>query len=353
MNNLPLLDGCFLFDNSSLEQFQNCPHEYYISHIRRRILNADRAGMNFGSCCHLGEKLRYELYGNNPCGDITPIHAAFAEHFDKHPEPVGDYRNLGMAQEWLRAYNEVYGREPFEIIKLKDGRPFVEMSFMTPFGVISFNGDDKIPIINKASAFFNQPINDIAFWIEFQKKQGNIPIFFTGRIDLGISDQSGKWVMDAKHVFMFGKNFTAEMQASNQMRGYCWQFQKFYGELPKGYIINATRVRPPVKGAEFDSSLLFRTSGKDPDFLRIPQHISQTDLDEWEQNTLHLLEELFFNYNRGVFGKHKKSCVGKYGPCQFYELCNSVEPGTREAYLMSNSFCDNNWSPLNNPKTKE
>lgn len=218
---------------------------------------------------------------------------------------------------------------------------------MTPFAAINKEGalrrmSDGPPTID-----------GVKQWVNDLKSTQWTPVFFTGRIDLGISDSSGKWVMDAKHVFMFGKNFIAEMAASNQMRGYCWQFQKFYGELPKGYIINATRVRPPVKGADLDPSMLFRTTGKDPDFLRIPQHISQSDIDEWEQNTFNLLEELLFNYQRGTFGKHKKSCVGKYGPCQFYELCNSVEPGTREAYLMSNSFCDNNWSPLNNPKPKE
>jgi hypothetical protein len=178
-------------------------------------------------------------------------------------------------------------------------------------------------------------------------------VFFTGRIDLAITDTTGDWILDHKSAYQFGSNFTADMMSSPQFIGYAWEFKQYYGHLPAGYIINAFRPRSPVKNAAYDTSLLWRTTGKDPDFIRLQKHISQQDLDEWEQNTFSLLEEVMYHYSRGTFGKHKKSCVGKYGKCQFYELCNEVAPEYRDAYLAGANFMDNTWSALNKPEQRK
>jgi hypothetical protein len=245
-----------------------------------------------------------------------------------------------MASEWLAAYNRMYKKEPFDILKLHDGRSFVERSFLRPFGEIA----DEGAIIKV------DPTIAIQSWIENCKSFCITPILYSGRIDLGISD-NGEWVLDHKTAYQFGKAFQLEMASTPQMRGYCWEFKHYYGRMPKGYIINAMRVRPPVKGAEYDPSLLFRTDGKDPDFVRLPFTVTEQDITEWEQNTFALIEELVWCAQRPHYPKHKKNCVGKYGPCQFYELCNNVDPLHRDSYLASPVFMDNTWSALNKPET--
>lgn len=335
MYKLPLIDGCFIIDNSMLEKFQSCPYEWQLAYAQKRIASSNRAGLNFGSACHLALNLHY-------LGQDSKIPHALEKHFETSPEPVGDYRNLNMATEWWSQYQKCYPKEPFEILRLKDERLFVERSFLRAFGYV------------ENRKFFTAPSTYTPItseWVEMIKKANALPILYSGRIDLGVQD-NGEWVIDHKSAFQFGKSFTAEMTATPQLRGYCWEFNNYYGQLPKGYIINAFRVRPPTKESQYDSSALFRIGGKDPDFQRIAVQITQDDIDEWQQNTFNLIEEVLFHAKRGTFGKHKKSCVSKYGPCQFYELCNSVAKEYRESYLASNVFQDNTWSALNVPQTE-
>lgn len=343
---LPLIDGCFIFDNSSIEKLQSCPYEYQLCHINKRISADNRAGLNFGQACHSVLKHRYMTYGSNPVTDTTETNHILAEHFDASPEPVGDFRNLSMAQAWSEAYNDVYKTESFEILKLSKGELMVERSFLRPFAFF-----DDGHLVDVHSVQFEK--TTVAQWVEELKCLKYTPILFSGRIDMGLTDTTGEWILDHKSTFQFGKSFISEMLASPQFRGYAWEFKHYFGRMPKGYIINAFRVRPPCKGAEYDTSLLFRTSGKDPDFLRISQHLTEADITEWEQNTFNMLEEIFWYHGRGKFHKHKKSCVSKYGPCQFYTLCNEVAPESRESYLNSANYIDNTWTPLNTPKMKD
>ena len=274
------------------------------------------------------------------------ILAAMDDHFIQSPEPVGDHRNFNMAAEWLAAYNRMYKKELFDILKLHDGRSFVERSFLRPFAFINQSGQ-LVPLTGSFAYLKEFTTQE---FVTHCKEKRWIPVLYSGRIDLGVKD-SGEWVLDHKTAYQFGKAFQLEMASTPQMRGYCWEFKHYYGRMPKGYIINAMRVRPPVKGAEYDPSLLFRTDGKDPDFVRLPFPVTEQDITEWEQNTFALIDELLWCAQRPHYPKHKKNCVGKYGPCQFYELCNNVDPLHRDSYLASPVFMDNTWSALNKPET--
>lgn len=337
---LPLIDGCLVFDNSWLEKFQSCPLEAQLSGINKRIATTHRDGLNFGQACHTAMSLRYNACGSDKCGEEVTniIKLALQAHFENSPESQGDHRNLAMSEAFIDAYNQMYSREPFDILKLKDGRPLIEKSFLSPFAEI-INGE-----LMPAAGF-----TDVKHWVERLKAEGCVPVFYSGRIDLGITDNSGNWVLDHKSGFQFGRAFTAEMSSTPQMRGYCWEFRNYFGELPRGYIINAFRVRPPTQAAQYDTSQLFRISGKDPDFQRIPVQIDAKQIDDWEQDTFGLIEEFLFHYKRGKFNRHKKSCVSKYGLCQYYTLCNEVAPEHQESYLASPAFMDNEWSALNTP----
>lgn len=341
---LPLIDGCLVFDNSWLEKFQSCPFEAQLTGINKRIATSHRDGLNFGTAAHTVMSMRYQQCGSNACTDECrdSIRLALAQHFDTNPESAGDHRNLAMAEAFLDAYNKIYKKEPFDILTLPNGKRFVEKSFLSPIG--HFEEGHLHPFQ------YNCTAKD---WIASIKDLSLMPILYSGRIDLGIGDSGGEWVVDHKSGFQFGKSFTAEMSSTPQLRGYCWEFKNYFGRLPKGYVINAFRIRPPTKDALYDSSLLFRTDGKDPDFQRIPITITQHDIDAWETDTLGLIEEFMWHYSRGRFNRHKKSCVNKYGLCQYYALCNEVTPEHQESYLASPTFMDNTWSALNTPQQEK
>lgn len=336
---LPLVDGCLILDNSTLETWQACPQEYVYKHLRKRQLAIDRPGLNFGSVVHELLRYRYVTFGNAKVPDdaFDGFAALSAEWFDKHPEPVGDHRNHQLACAFVKAYNQFYGKEPFKLLSLNDGKLFVEKSFLTPLGVLT-------PFDCVVSLLDRQPI-DANSWVQITKAQNNIPVFWSGRIDLGIEDNEGEWVFDHKTAFQFGRSNDAEISTYPAMRGYCWQFRNYYGRKPAGYIINSIRVRPPTKAAQYDDSLLFER----PDFKRTPVHVTDDDIDEWRENVAEMIGSLCWHVLNDRIVRYRKNCVGKYGPCGYYDCC-TLPRKNRDAYIASGLFQDYDWSPLNRPE---
>jgi hypothetical protein len=338
MKSLLLIDGCLLFDNSALEKLQLCPVEYLITQVAKRVASGHSAGANFGSACHLALKTRYLAYDNNIVEDDTTMREVVAQHFTDNPEPAGDYRNFDLASAFITAYNHIYPREPFHILNTQDGKLFVERSFMSPFGTAFWQEQAEKWTVNLVSQ-----ISNASEWATTIKLQGGIPIFYTGRIDLGIEDNEGQWVMDHKSTFQFGQNNDSELLIMPQTRGYMWEFRNYYGQLPAGYIINSFRVRKPCKDSEFDDSKKFDSK----DFKRTVVNVPSYEIEEWQSNTGKLIE-LFFYYWKTEFPRYRTNCVRKYGACQFYDLCK-LPIAQRPEYLASTLFTPNTWTALNEP----
>ena len=319
MSNLPplqLVDGAILLDNSSLEYLQTCPRSFEYHWLRKRISSADKAALNFGAGLHIGLATRAKLYGSGQVPDTdVAINASMQTWFTDHPQPLDDYRSLDYAIEAMRGYNKLYRNESWKL-KLVAGKPLVEASFMHELGKVQ-----------------------------------NIPVFYTGRVDLLVTDSLGDWVVDHKTSSQFGDSFMFEMQVSAQMIGYCWAFQQTYGHKPCGYIVDAIRTRPPTKEEKMLLSYGGKPEFRKDNYYRLPWHVTQEQIDEWKADTLAQVATAVWHHDSGIFPRHKKWCVGKYGKCQYYDTC-TLPVEQRLEHLASNSFMDNEWSPLNKPQQK-
>jgi hypothetical protein len=315
---LPLIDGALLLDNSSLELLQTCPRQFEYSWLRKRILAADKPALNYGGGIHVGLAERYSNYGHRALHEVEEhsCNEAMRVFFEARPQPENDFRTEIAAARLLKAYNTVYQKEPFDILMLPSGKPCVEVSFAFPLGTVQ-----------------------------------NIPIIFTGRIDLCIKDSTGEWVLDHKTSSVFGQSFNDDMSMTAQFRGYCWAFQQTFGRKPTGYIVNAIRVRPPTKEEKDAESVGIEPAMRKDNFERRPYFITQSEIDEWRLDTLALISTMLFHHDSNFFPRHKKWCVGKYGKCQFFDVCSLPET-ERLRVLNSNAFEDNVWSPLNEVKNK-
>ena len=312
MIELPTIQGMLVADNSALEDIQQCPYLYYIKNIRRRVNSSTSSGLNFGGALHEALRVRYRRCNNNACDDETQqlMIKELENWFSIKPALVGDHRTLELAIAFVKMYNRVYKREPFLIIPVK-GVMIVEKPFMFKLGTIS---DGR-------------------------------HVIFIGKMDLGVTDNSGIWVFDHKSTFAFGKGFEEDMQITPQFRGYARAVKEICGVMPEGYIINAMRVRQPT-----DESFFTEDKGIRPDdFKRMQYPFSYRELEEWEQNTMEMFEELAHYEKRGVFPRHRKNCISRYGRCSMYDLC-MMNIDQRENWMMGNAFEDNTWSPLNIPE---
>lgn len=304
--NLPLLDGCFLIDNSTIEKFK-CPRAFEYSEVLRKSSCDAKAGANFGSTIHRGLETRYNLVGSGKVDNATTecIKQNMQEWQEANPQPVGDFRNFNHSCKMMDVYNTIYPSEQFEILKAPlTGKPIIEASFALPFGKVQ-----------------------------------DVPIIYCGKIDLGIKDHNGIWSFDHKTAFQFGDSFDKQMQMDGGQLGYCWALGQTLGIKPNGYIIDAIRVRRPKVQDEFsDISCIDRT-----DFKRIPFYVTDAMLEEWRQDVLTIITDIFSCYDRSYFPRHRWQCVSKYGACEFYDVC-STSKDSRPIILNSVLFQENTWT---------
>lgn len=328
---LPLVDGCALFDNSSLEKFR-CPRAWQYSELDLKSPTAERAGANFGSTMHRGWETRYTLCGTEAVDAASAmlIETQMLAWLNEHPQPEQDFRNFDHACKMMRVYNKIYGREGFNILKNTHGKPIIENSFMLPFALWK-EGEQTV-----TEWAYTGPSSWTA---EMILTNGWTPIYYTGKIDLGIEDNNGIWSFDHKTAFQFGDTFTKQMAMDGGQLGYCWALGQTIGKQPVGYIIDAVRVRRPTVKQDF--------TGESPidatDFTRTPYFVTPDMLAEWREDVMQIMKSIFLCHAAGHFPRHRWQCVNKYGACEFYDVC-STPRAQRELVLNSGMFEANTWS---------
>ena len=326
-----------------MESMSTCYRYLQYKSLNLRIPAAGKPSLNFGSAIHLALEHRYRKYGTGYVDDqfYNEVAAMFTEFFAKNEAPEGDWRTLNWAMTLLRRYVERYDLETFNLLSDKEGKPMVELSFALP--LFTWKGMAEHPE---------------AGWVDWE-----VPIIYTGRIDLPIQIDDQIFVMDHKttSTFVFGpsmsfKSFFDAMKMSAQQKGYCWAFRELTGVKPAGYMVNAIRTAEPpqyvLTGKE--SSRTNREGIKatpekwwNDSFQRERFILEDKELDEWRDNTIALVEEFFYNYSKGIMPMKTAWCTA-YGRCPYLDVC-SLPSDTRDVMLSSDLFTDNTWTPLNKP----
>lgn len=370
--NLPIIDGALFFDNSALENLA-CPRKFYYKVIERIVKSGTSAGANFGSTVHRGLETRYKLCNTSPViydkqikcdkckgtgqfSDVlnatwqtcsvcqgsgsssAPVQINFSmlEWLDAHPQPQTEFRNYGHACNMLAVYNQQYGQEAFKILTTPEGKPLVEASFALPFAllvkfeeyytVFEWDGDEDFYRLQKQAAA--------------SRGMFCIKVYYTGKIDLGIEDNSGIWSFDHKTAFQFGDGFLQQMDMDAGQLGYMWALQQVTGKQACGYIIDAIRVRRPKKSDDPMAGSIDAT-----DFFRRPFFKPQETLLEWRKNVLSIILNIANMVEQGDFPMHRSQCISKYGACEFIDVC-STPPSQRDLIKNSGMYEENKWSPL-------
>lgn len=342
MHPLPLIDGAFFIDNSTLELLATCPRALEYHTLHRRILAASKPSLNFGSAEHLALDYRYRVCRNAAPDALEESEQAaiLAKYFSENVPPEDTHLNLNWAIEVMKKYNETYQVEPFNLlvadndmlnaqgeVMFKKGDPLVEM----PFALHLFDAtvNPGIYIDNGAG----DPV-----------KVHSIPVFYSGRIDLPVMWNNFLTIIDHKTT---GRDLTdwyfKEQRVSPQFPGYCWSFEQLTGQKVQAFCINAIRSRLPPQKPKAGMDAWWRSG-----FFRHTEFIFPWHLEEWKRNTIALIEEFFWYFQRGYFPQKKKWCSGKYGLCSYYDVCD-VRSEERSLMLESTLFTDNDWSPLRQP----
>lgn len=326
----PLSDpGHFLLvlDNSAMEKFVTCPRsaEYYL--VRRREAHARNAALTFGGAVHIG--LECIERGE----DEVPTAQKVLKFFTENPTPPDEYRTPTTALEVLAHYRVRRTFPDFEWQVLSDDNGLLlERAFELPLGVIEVNDYIKMPWLNSGDN------NGKGIFCDA------IHVAWSGRIDAIAHVNGMARVVDHKTTSIAGDQFIQDFQLSNQTVGYLWAARQLWPDLSiNGFCLNAIHLKKPSKG----QGLMDRGArGGDPplNFFRAFFEYSDARVAEWEHNALTLSEDFVHCLVRGYHPMATKWCFGKYGKCQYHDVC-VMEPNVRESILMSDMYKQVTWNP--------
>lgn len=343
LSNSPALlkGGAFFIDNSTFESVQACDRMAYYRVVQKRELGGKANALNFGGAFHAGLDTRYRVGGYSH-DSLSDQQLAGIAYLNDHP--TDDWRSAELLVEALAGYAREYSLEPWQIVAASgaDGqpRPFVELPFAVPMGSVTLSepitmpnlriniegtGDPKVDYTNIA-------LTDVG---ELEMiTLSEIPIVWTGKIDLVIINNGEYWICDHKTTSVFGDSYFEQYKLSSQFFGYKWAIEQMLKIPIVGTMINVIAVRKPTK------------TGKNTTFHRQFMRTEQHLVPEWHANTMYLLSEFFSSLQNGYFPMRFTSCRTKWHRnCEYIGVC-TLPADQREMYLATGDFQNVTWSPL-------
>lgn len=352
---LPLTNGALLVDNSMLELLTTCPRALEYNRLYKRVLSQEKPSLNFGSAIHLALEYRYKRYQNLPIDKECEEGQAriLTEHFADHPSPLEDFRTLNWAQELIHRYNIRFPYEDFQLLEYKEAVDCVHCE-----GNSWERNDTELTEClwcsgtGKNKSMVELPFALPLFTYERELEGGvkiEIPVIYTGRIDLPILRDGNIFILDHKTTSILGPTFWDKLKMSAQQKGYAWAFSTLTGQKVHGYGVNAIRVKePPLKvAAEEKDAKKWWNESLDRNFY----YLSDGELEEWRTNAISLIKEFFYHYQND-FMPQKTSFCTVFGRCAYFDVCSTFPPTSRPIVLQSGMFTENTWTPLHSTNIK-
>lgn len=292
-------------DNTSKELFETCARAAQYYSVFRRESIAERAALFRGSVIH--EALGIRKRATNPDFEQQQIAHIIVRYLDRDFGP-DEWRTADHAVDTIQLYNKEWpvASEPFKL---------VPNTTELPFKILLGKAELNATVTTFAGTFF---VKDVY-------------IYWTGIID-AIIDYSGIFVMDHKTTSVLGPSFIDDFVLSSQMNGYVWSARKL-GYPAVGLFLDAIAGRKPTK------------TGVAHEYLRHRFLYEEDHLAEWEKDTFTLIVDFLEHLCRNYFPKSPKWCFGKFGRCQYWDICTQL-PDKREGMIQSNLYRNVTWSPI-------
>jgi hypothetical protein len=302
-----------------VQTFKVCPLKYQLRYGWNIEKAVARASLNYGGAIH--EALAYRFAHNDtPLPAVEEAQMALLEKwFAASNQPDDEWRNVGRAQQSIRAYNAQYPAHDWTVRA-------VEESFTRKVG----------------------EINDVG------EVGGAVDVILEGRKDLVVKWGAGLWVVDHKTASDWGDDLDKNQQLlgdrrSFQFRAYAWEER----ERQRGWCGERQEPRDtlPVKGvvgnyiigrkrfSEAPGAASRRTASAKPRD-EFQQHVFTFDdatLREWRDECLLVAERILTSWRRSTWEMSFDRGCSDYGKCEYYDYCEE-SPATREALLSSSQF---------------
>lgn len=355
--------GHFLLviDNSSLEVFTTCPQSAYYKLVLKREAHARNAALTFGGALHEGlEKLLEIEFSKQVNGPLLPEDEARAleaanqrvlRFFTENPAPLDEYRTIQNALAVLAAYRQRATLPDYAWDIQSDANgPIIERAFELPLGVVEVHAWIDMPWITDPA------VREANYLLAINSERPSpthlvcevIHIAWSGRIDAiaKCGDPHRVRVVDHKTTSIMGDSFLQDFQISNQVLGYVWAARQLWPDLDvSAFCLNAIHFKKPTGTGPINAPGP-RGGPASLNFIRAYYDYSPNRIAEWAENCLNIVSDFIHCLVRDQFPRHTKWCFGKYGKCQYHDVCVQDDPAVRHNMIMSDMFKGVTWNPV-------
>jgi hypothetical protein len=242
----------------------------------------------------------------------------------------------------LLGYSRQYPVEEFDVLTV-DGKRLVELPFAVPLGTVTLPepltcNSLELPDNVDVAQWLATPPKDRVRGAIVARTLTEIPIMWTGLIDMVVKWRNAYWLLDHKTTSMMGPTYYEQFKLASQFNGYAYALQRALNLTVDGVIVNVLAIRKPtVKG-----------TGKGTTFEKQGLPIRRDQIDEWQVNTLGLLGQFLTTLATGREPlMHNQACRTKWQRnCDYLGVC-SMEKESRQTYLDTGDYRPVTWSPLN------
>ena len=288
---IPGTDIRYAWDASSIEPLKRCGrlHKYKSQGWRSREDNVHlRYGAEYHKTLQDYEVLKASGLSHRD-SVFDAVNALTKRLVDFNPDhPKKNRETLIRSAIW---HMEKYEDDHAQTWMMSDGKPAVEITFNFP--------------------------------LDFGPPGYDQPYVLCGKLDRIVVFNGDLFVLDYKTTTIsLTDSYWKQFRMNDQMSLYTLAGKVVFQAPIKGVIVDAAQIL--VGGTNFERGIIYRT---------------QDQLDEWVENLRFYLD----NQNNDTM--NEASCITRYGPCEYLEICGRT-PQVRERFLKSSFVQEEPWNPL-------
>ena len=322
-----------VLDNSTISCFRDCRRRALYRYVKDWTKDGpEPASLAFGRGWHNGLDALYKLYytTRDETNKLFKAEWPKIKASDAFLESIADTAYKAFLEEWTDAgYPETPSFEDLETDPKRT--PIRAKNMFIQYYLDMMHIMDGWSLIESEAPFI-VPLDDTEtkYW-------------YGGRTDKIIASEEGLWLVEHKTSSLYSKSsgfqsaFSDSFSPNSQIEGYMFALHwlKAQGEIKSDL---------PIVGVIVDAALVHKTQFY---FKRIPIYYDERLVTQWYEEVIQYVHEFDQTLENGKWSRNTDSCQGKYGCCQFVDVCR-MYPDHRP--LLANDqppqgFAERAWTP--------
>lgn len=290
------------YDNTKISTYKECPRRFFIRHtLHWTRIEGIALALTFGSAWHDAQDVVWKFAKKFSQRDLWELSGMA---FDKTWEEKGLPLQLTLAQD-----ADYLPRTPAVAKEMLFNYIHARWTMLQAIKVVAIEQPCAVPLPNLPDVYYVGRLDKVFEW---NTDRANQRIIGEHKTTTAYATQGN-----------FRPEFTDCWSVSSQVKGYQFMGALFYGRIDSVWV-DAALVHRKVHDA----------------FKLIPESHSFVILQEWIHNTEGWVKQIIAEeeayaeageLSPGMFKKNEEACYGKYGACQFIDICRTVaDPSKHE-----------------------